>query len=287
MTAPKLAPHFVCIGAQKAGTQWLYDQAASHPDVWMPPIKELRYFYGRWPKARREALARLNVLLREQARGNEVDRRDLEFLRRMWFETADDSAGDLRLYRRLFWVADGAITGDVSPQYARLDRDRAAALLKGLPRVPVLYFVREPVGRVWSQICMMVHWGKIDPAVVERPEVLAEYLHRPGVAEMSFQSRVVEMWSELAADRFAVFTMGDMIAQPTDFRWRVFARIGLDAAQCELPADYNKKDGRPKPLLTVALQRVIEDFLADEPERLERLLEAQGGDSRSAGDPTH
>src|SRR5688500_4031890 len=57
-------PHFLCIGAQKAGTQWLYDQTSSHPDVWMPAIKELRFWFGRWGRARREALAKLNVILR-------------------------------------------------------------------------------------------------------------------------------------------------------------------------------------------------------------------------------
>src|SRR3954454_22181194 len=37
-------PDFLCIGAQKAGTGWLYEQLRSHPDFWMPPMKELHYF---------------------------------------------------------------------------------------------------------------------------------------------------------------------------------------------------------------------------------------------------
>src|SRR2546430_11566837 len=37
-------PDFLCIGAQKGGTTWLYRQLYSHPDFWMPPIKELEYF---------------------------------------------------------------------------------------------------------------------------------------------------------------------------------------------------------------------------------------------------
>ena len=37
-------PRFLCIGAQKAGTSWLFAQLQSHPEVWMPPIKELQYF---------------------------------------------------------------------------------------------------------------------------------------------------------------------------------------------------------------------------------------------------
>ncbi len=37
-------PDFLCVGAHKAGSTWLYQQLDSHPDFWMPPIKELHYF---------------------------------------------------------------------------------------------------------------------------------------------------------------------------------------------------------------------------------------------------
>ena len=38
------APHFIGIGAQKAGTTWLYRNLQEHPEVWLPPEKELHYF---------------------------------------------------------------------------------------------------------------------------------------------------------------------------------------------------------------------------------------------------
>lgn len=41
-STPRL-PDFFCIGAQKAGTSWLYHELLRHPDVRMPP-KELRWF---------------------------------------------------------------------------------------------------------------------------------------------------------------------------------------------------------------------------------------------------
>ena len=36
-------PDFLCVGAQKAGTSWLYRQLEPHPDFWMPPVKEFHY----------------------------------------------------------------------------------------------------------------------------------------------------------------------------------------------------------------------------------------------------
>ena len=37
-------PQFLCIGAQRSGTTWLYRNLSKHPAVWMPPHKELHYF---------------------------------------------------------------------------------------------------------------------------------------------------------------------------------------------------------------------------------------------------
>ncbi|MBK7919375.1 MAG: sulfotransferase [Chloroflexi bacterium] len=39
-----MKPDFLCIGAQKAGTTWLYQALRQHPQVSMPPIKENHYF---------------------------------------------------------------------------------------------------------------------------------------------------------------------------------------------------------------------------------------------------
>ena len=45
-------PHFLCIGAQKAGTTWLYDNLKDHPEVWLAPVKEIFYFDGARPSRR-------------------------------------------------------------------------------------------------------------------------------------------------------------------------------------------------------------------------------------------
>lgn len=37
-------PNFICIGAQKCGTTWLYDNLRRHPDCSMPAEKEMRFF---------------------------------------------------------------------------------------------------------------------------------------------------------------------------------------------------------------------------------------------------
>ena len=39
-----LLAYFLCIGAAKAGTDWLFEQLSAHPDCHFRSIKELHYF---------------------------------------------------------------------------------------------------------------------------------------------------------------------------------------------------------------------------------------------------
>src|SRR5438045_2764086 len=99
-------PDFFCIGAQKAGTGWLYEQLRSHRDFWMPPMKELHYF-DRHPRSdppieqRTLPVARKEVeriaIARERAR----DERDNDFLDRFQC-LAHHPVVDLRGYADLF-----------------------------------------------------------------------------------------------------------------------------------------------------------------------------------------
>src|SRR3954466_10680627 len=91
-------PDFLCIGAQKGGTGWLYEQLRFHPDFWMPPLKELHYFDRQWrsPRAAQKKNARLH-----EARESARDERDLRFLKRMEQLQASEEI-DLSGYSDLF-----------------------------------------------------------------------------------------------------------------------------------------------------------------------------------------
>src|SRR5689334_15761196 len=77
-TAARTGPDFLCVGAQKAGTGWLYEQLRSHPDFWMPPVKELHYFDRAWRSPRVSPAEKQRNALR-----NARDVRDETFLREM------------------------------------------------------------------------------------------------------------------------------------------------------------------------------------------------------------
>src|SRR5438105_11482287 len=75
-------PDFCCVGAQKGGTGWLYEQLRAHPDFWMPPLKELHYFDRMWRSARGATVSRPLLLRTDDerirlARKEARDKRDL------------------------------------------------------------------------------------------------------------------------------------------------------------------------------------------------------------------
>src|SRR5437764_2788693 len=99
-------PDFLCIGAHKAGTTWLYQQLDSHPDFWMSPVKELHYF---------DQLSRVQRADRLRHR----DERDFRFLERLNSLSAEPGI-HLENYGRLFEPKASLLSVDISPNYSTL-----------------------------------------------------------------------------------------------------------------------------------------------------------------------
>src|SRR3954451_6124111 len=99
-------PDFLCVGAQKAGTSWLYRQLEPHPDFWMPPVKELHYL-DNLNRTKRHGPPRSN------------DDRDACFVESIK-DMSMRSHIDLDRYGRLFCHKGRLLSGDISPAYSTL-----------------------------------------------------------------------------------------------------------------------------------------------------------------------
>lgn len=142
-------PDFLCIGAAKAGTTWLYRVLRSCPGYWMPPVKELRYLLLRELRGsdQRNARGRIEDILRDiqnraaTAKSNAIDADDRAWLQHYVFgEPKDDD-----WYFGLFSSAGRRVTGDVSPGYAHIENAKAVSVL--LPHASAVLIVRNPIER--------------------------------------------------------------------------------------------------------------------------------------------
>lgn len=262
------APDFIGFGAQKAGTGWLYDQLNHHPDFWMPPVKELRYFDKPGRKRMRSAedfardasSGRYARTVKNKPHRRPVEDRDIAFAN----ELLALSAGPLDLagYGRLFRHKGSQISGDITPAYSKIEEDLVAQIAASFPDCRFVFMARDPIERFWSQV-RMLRFGKEWKRRLSEPldvETVRFILSSPDYAERSHQSRIVKRWRHHAGDRVGVFLFDDLVADAADLRRRIVAFLGgdPDKPSGDLPPGYNRKAGQNRP---TAMEPRVRAFL--------------------------
>lgn len=162
---PPRFPHFFCIGAQKAGTTWLHQALAAHPDLWLPPLKEMHYFdvvhlnYNRDPKTGLTGMdrGRMEKAMRliEGAvtdKNATVERfQKIHLLSLIGMRQLTDE-----WYGAIFGAAPAvAKCGEITPEYALLPPEGIAHVLRLSPEARFLFILRDPIERGWSDLRMV------------------------------------------------------------------------------------------------------------------------------------
>tara|TARA_Y100000766_G_scaffold285361_1_gene308198 strand:+ start:3971 stop:5695 length:1725 start_codon:yes stop_codon:yes gene_type:complete len=162
-------PDFIGIGAQKSATTWLWTQLQKSPSVSMPPVKELHYFDlqlpgGQFPPA--DASSRLSDSSWIGHARNTLryivdlgDKRLTHQLMHYYFSDWNDA-----WYRKLFGIADpGLITGEITPRYAICDDKAIEHMASVAPEAKLIFCIRNPIDRFWSQCLMKYRFGTLAP----------------------------------------------------------------------------------------------------------------------------
>ena len=273
-TAPvkKLAgPDFLCVGAQKAGTGWLYDQLRNHPDFWLPPMKELHYFdriapaSGSYPN-RSLPLARPEQDRFEIARHRARDEADRQFLER-FEQLRQKTVIDFHCYSQLFESKGNLITGDITPGYSILDNAMVTLIGEQFPELKVIFLARDPVERAWSQISMYIRRELIEPFDPDELDRIDEQLHRPEITLRSYPSQIVRRWRQhIGPGRFRVFFFDDLKRDPANLRNTIITFLGGDPQKPsgDLAAGHNPKAEKAKLTLTPAARAHLANFFQEE-----------------------
>ena len=236
-SVPGAGPDFICIGAQKAGTTWLYWQLAAHPDFWMPPRKEIHYFNERGNRP-------IKMWWRTR------DERDLRFQEKLRSLSAQPWI-DLTNYGQLFTAKESLLSGDITPAYSMLPDEIISMVTRQFPEAKVIFLARDPVERAWSQISMSVRTGGRVPFDVNDPaEVVRQLLH-PLVVQRSHPSMIVARWRRhVAPGQFGLFFFDDLKNQPAELCRSIIAFLGGDPdkpGNRMRPAD-NHNSGKALPM---------------------------------------
>jgi hypothetical protein len=277
-------PDFICIGAQKAGTRWLFDQLAFHPDFWMPPIKELHYFnqskrFRRFAEPLLErARRRLSSANRRRARAHErpLQAEDIGWLEaRLWLHKR---RVDFDLYARLFNLRGSRLSGDICPPYAILPDGEAKAIRRRFPEARIVYLVRDPIDRLWSHYCMILRRHPHEaPGSLD---AVKAFIERGSGRDHSGIRAAVERWRNGPDDpRFGLYFLDELRNDAEGLRRRVVTFLGGDPVKLSagLPADHNRKASYAKIEMTQAVRDYLVEQFAGE---IRYAAEELGGPAR-------
>jgi hypothetical protein len=246
-------PDFLCVGAQKAGTSWLYGQLERHPDFWMPPVKELHYL---------DCLHRGRKFHPPLCR----DRRDTSFLNGMQNLSAL-SYIDLENYGRLFEHKGSLVSGDISPAYCAISDEIIQQVVNCFPNLKVIFLARDPVERAWSQLSMGIRLGMISPFDATDADEVIRNLLNPGVLLRSHPSKIVARWKRyVGPDRFRIFFFDDLEENPVELRRSILQFLGADPNKPsgQLRANDNSDSRKEKLRLTEKVRSRVAKFFEQE-----------------------
>lgn len=268
MSAIAKKPDFLCIGAQKAGTRWLYDQLTHHPQFWMPPIKEFHFFDGRFVKRYRGNLPNARTVQAGGKCDGEGDAsRDREFLRRAE-AVLEKESGDFDDYRSMFEVAGDRFTGDITPAYSTLDEKQIRQIKRYLPHLKIVFSCRDPVSRFWSQLNQHIRAGKEDVPDPDDAPGIKKFLRKKNVDMRSFPTRSFRAWKKFYPDMKVIF-FDDIRDRPDAPLAEVLGYLGADPGNPveALSATFNRKSHDRKIEMKPHVERMLVDYFGDEMNR--------------------
>ena len=165
------SPNFLCIGLEKTGTTWLYYNLKKNPDIFLPELKEIRFFWERYflpdSNLKNRFLGdhwhykynyqyyfkkRLGYYLVHKKKLILLNREFLKSL--LWDFKYLFMPHDISWYRSLFDQEQSKICGDITPLYYQLPETEVARLSKEMPDLKIVILLRDPIERAWSKAKM-------------------------------------------------------------------------------------------------------------------------------------
>ncbi len=179
---------FFVIGAQKAGTTWLYNRFLEVEGFCLPRVKEVHYFDQVSHHSPYADTSYFNNSLKVQ-----VFKRPLRVLSKLkpiafnllqgnfweaqyhWLwnfrQPSDDWYASYMKHHKL-----KGLTGDLTPRHAILAEEDVLRMHKVAPKAKLIYCLRDPIEQTWSHWRMSVKVNKLDISTAQNVEQLEAFI---------------------------------------------------------------------------------------------------------------
>ena len=228
-------PDFIGIGAQKAGTTWLHRNLQVHPQIHMPR-KEVHYF-DRKMNDGSNAVSRLFGKTRNDDQWRrQVKQIPLHLLKnpslqelrwnlRYYMRPYDD-----RWYSQVFEPKKGKVSGEITPAYSVLKKEKVAHVRELMPETKLIFFMRNPIERVWSQTVMSFDKVEKGSAANASESGLLKKIERDSSYKLSNYMRTLENWGSFyPEDQIFVGFLEDVSFFPEELLGRLYDFLGVDS----------------------------------------------------------
>lgn len=211
-------PNFIIIGAGKSGTTALYEYLASHPEVYVSPVKETNFF----------------ALEGEQLIDGKDDPEQMHHY--PW------SITDWESYQQLFANVNGEkAIGEVSPMY--LYSPEAAKKIKDrLPNVKIIAILREPVDRLHSRYMHLARENREPTATFEEAldRTSIWWKRNDLIREGFYYTHLQQYYQLFDPAQIRVYFYDDFRKDPISLVQDLFSFIGVDPTFLpDLSAEFN------------------------------------------------
>lgn len=248
-----MLPRFLVIGGQKCGTTWLQENLQQHPEIWLPPTKEVHYFDKGNPSltarlfgtSKRMRKARAHALAKTQALLSGGSLADFNWAMSYWLERRDDD-----WYARLFPAPHGKLPGEICPGYARLGEPKIAHVRRLIPDAKIVYLIRNPIDRAWSYATQYFTSprGKGRHGQIEKvPGAILEAFLQQDLHGHSDYLTTIENWERHFPSKQIMLGFFDELEQdPYAFFVKILDFLEIDRSPMIIPATIRENRNRSR-----------------------------------------
>ncbi|MEX2150349.1 MAG: sulfotransferase [Steroidobacteraceae bacterium] len=241
-------PAFLGIGAQKVRTSWLHAMLSTHEDIWLPHVKELRYFDRRFPI--RQGTTTRGRRSRRMAIANHVSARLRRFSvtkvkERLRFRRWSDLGWEFRYlfgswddawYASLFKPAHPRIPGEITPAYSCLSAEAISHVHALMPEVKLIFLLRDPVERAWSHAKMdLARATGRSTATVTDAEFIQHFESYESRIHGDYPGTIGRWLTSFPEGQFLVGFYDEILSNPDQLLIRIFRFLGVSATATNVP----------------------------------------------------
>lgn len=271
-----MLPDFLVIGAQKSGTTWLYRNLQMHPDIWLPPEKEIHFFdfppvipfyFTLFSSAKSIRHWGKNRMLRDFNKVKAGEQSLSWYLRYYFFFRTKG------WYRSLFTPNERQISGEITPRYAILNKKRVGNAYALIPNAKIVYLLRNPIDRMWSDLAMYYRpqFGRVNSGSMDKKSII-RFLKNPKHLASSEYLKNLARWELYYPKLQVLVVFQDQIREePEKMLQDISQFLGVSHFEYHHSELINKKiNSHSYPGIPSEYAKLLAEIFIDETEELHR-----------------